>query len=471
MAPRPKPAERASRLVLIAAFIAALLGACLAPSAACAADTTERRTLTLDVDKAQLITLPEPATTVFVANPDIADVQVPNQPNQSSFLVFGKKPGETTIFALTTGGNAVGYAITVRRAVGDAAAALRRALPDAKLAVSGAPGGITVSGSVATPADAQKARDIARQYVGDKDKVDFNVAVQAAVQVNLRVRVAEISRQVNKQFGINWGAVFNNGSIAVGLLTGRAPTTGFGQFARDTSLMPASSIGFDYQHGMTDIAALLDVLQVQGLVTILAEPNLTASSGETADFLAGGEFPIPVAQALQQTTIEFKNFGVSVAFTPVVLSENRMSIKVRPEVSELSDVGAVVLNGIKIPAISVRRASTTVELASGQSFAIAGLFQNNASNQIQNIPWLGDVPVLGALFRSTNFRKNESELVIIVTPYIVRPVAKPSDLHVPTEGLTWSSDIEQILLGRLTARAPKDASPPHLNGAAGFMLE
>jgi pilus assembly protein CpaC len=465
MVPRPRRANL--WLLLILGMLVALLAAATAH----AADTTEHRTLTLDVDKAQLVTLPEPATTVFVANPEVADVQVPNQPNQSSFLVYGKKPGETTIFALTASGNAVGYAITVRRAVGDVTAALRRAIPDAKLSVSGAPGGIVVSGTVNTPADAQKARDVARQYVGDKDKIDFNVAVAASVQVNLRVRVAEISRQVNKQFGINWGAVFNNGSIAVGLLTGRAPTTGFGQFVRDTSLTPAGSIGFDYQHGMTDIAALLDLLQIQGLVTILAEPNLTAMTGETAEFLAGGEFPIPVAQALQQTTIEFKNFGVSVAFTPVVLSENRMSIKVRPEVSELSTVGAVVLNGIQIPGISVRRASTTVELASGQSFAIAGLFQNNASNQIQQLPGLGDLPILGALFRSTNFQKNESELVIVVTPYIVHPVAKPSDLHVPTEGLTWSSDIEQILLGRLTTRTPKYAPLPHLNGAAGFMLE
>ena len=462
MAPRPRPADFCWLIVLA---LLALLAATTAR-----ADTAERHTLTLDVDKAQLVTLPEAASTVFVANPEVADVQVPNQPNQSSFLVYGKKPGETTIFALTVSGNAIGYAITVRRAVGDVAEGLRRAIPDARLSVSGAPGGISVSGTVNTPADAQKARDVARKYVGDKDKIDFNVGVGTSVQVNLRVRVAEISRQINKQFGINWGAVFNNGSIAVGLLTGRAPTTAFGQFVRDTSLTPANSIGFDYQHGATDIAALLDLLQVQGLVTILAEPNLTASSGETAEFLAGGEFPIPVAQALQQTTIEFKNFGVSVAFTPVVLTENRMSIKVRPEVSELSTVGAVVLNGIQIPGISVRRASTTVELASGQSFAIAGLFQNNASNQIQQVPGLGDVPILGALFRSTNFQKNESELVIIVTPYIVRPVAKPSDLHVPTEGLAWSSDIEQILLARLTAH-PKDAPLPHLNGAAGFMLE
>ncbi|MEJ0019408.1 MAG: type II and III secretion system protein family protein [Acetobacteraceae bacterium] len=430
-----------------------------------------RRTLALDVDKAQLITLPEPASTVFVANPDIADVQVPGQSGQSSFLVFGRKPGETTIYALMGGGKAIGYAVTVRRAIGDVAGAIRRAVPDAKVSVSGTPGGLVITGRVATPADAQKVRETARQFIGEKENIDFNVAVEGATQVNLRVRVAEVSRSTDRQFGFNWAALFNNGSIAVGLLTGRLPVTSFGNFIRDTSLNPVSSLGFGYRGngGKTDISVLLDLLQAEGLVTILAEPNLTAVSGETAEFLAGGEFPIPVAQALQQVTLEFKRFGVSVAFTPTVLSEDRMSIKVRPEVSELTDVGAVEINGIKVPGIAVRRASTTVEMASGQSFAIAGLFQNNVSNQIKQLPWLGDIPILGALFRSTHYQRNESELVIIVTPYIVRPAAKPSDLQIPTDGLVWASDIEQILLGRLTA--PNTGPRPRLNGAAGFMLE
>jgi len=430
----------------------------------------ERRAMTLDVDKAQLITLPEPATTVFVANPEIADVQVP-QANQSSFLVFGRKPGETTIYALTGAGKAVSYAVTVRRAIGDLTGALRRAAPDARVTVSGSPGGVVIAGRVPTPADAQRVRELARQFVGEKEKVDFNLVVEGSTQVNLRVRVAEVSRQADKQFGFNWAALFNNGSIAVGLLTGRAPISSFGNFIRDTSLNPVNAIGFGYRGngGQTNINVLLDLLQTEGMVTILAEPNLTAVSGETAEFLAGGEFPIPVAQALQQITLEFKRFGVSVAFTPTVLSEDRMSIKVRPEVSELTDVGAVEINGTKVPGISVRRASTTVEMASGQSFAIAGLFQNNASNQIKQVPWLGDIPILGALFRSTHFQRSESELVIIVTPYIVRPAARPSDLHAPTDGLSWSSDIEQILLGRLTARGA--TQKPHLNGSAGFMLE
>jgi pilus assembly protein CpaC len=226
-----------------------------------------------------------------------------------------------------------------------------------------------------------------------------------------------------------------------------------------------------------NVSGLIDALEQEGLVTVLAEPNLTALSGETATFLSGGEFPVPVPQGLQEITIEWKRFGVSVEFTPTVLDPNRLSIKVKPEVSELTDTGSVVINGTQIPALAVRRAETTVELASGQSFAIAGLFQNNGSNQLQQLPWLGDLPVLGALFRSTRFQHSESELVIIVTPYIVQPTAKTSDLRVPTEGLVFASDLERVLLGRLTTAhagpggSGAGAETPHLTGAAGFMLE
>jgi pilus assembly protein CpaC len=214
------------------------------------------------------------------------------------------------------------------------------------------------------------------------------------------------------------------------------------------------------------------------LVTLLSEPNLTTTSGEPASFLAGGEFPVPVAQGLQEVTIEWKRFGVSVEFTPTVLDANRINVKVRPEVSELSATGSVTLDNITIPALAVRRADTTVELASGQSFAIAGLFQNNVQNQVQQMPWLGDLPVLGALFRSASFQRNESELVIIVTPYVVAPASGPGELHLPTEGIIFASDLEQLLLGRLTTTEGKVATPepasadrPHLSGAAGLILE
>ena len=237
------------------------------------------------------------------------------------------------------------------------------------------------------------------------------------------------------------------------------------------------SIGAGFRDGRVDVAGLVDALQAEGLITVLAEPTLTAVSGESASFLSGGEFPVPVSQGLQQITIEWKRFGVNVDFSPIVLNGEHMSIKVRPEVSELTDLGSVVINNIKIPGLAVRRAETTVELASGQSFAIAGLFQNNVTSSLQQLPGLGDVPVLGTLFRSSKFQRHESELVIIVTPYIVRPAETPGSLHVPTEGIAFSSDLERILLGRLTARGDgKDepiptADTPHLNGAAGFILE
>jgi pilus assembly protein CpaC len=223
---------------------------------------------------------------------------------------------------------------------------------------------------------------------------------------------------------------------------------------------------------------VINALDSQGLATVLAEPTLTAISGETANFLVGGQYPIPVPQGVQIVTIEYKSYGISLDFTPTVLDANRISVKVRPEVSQLTSVGAATLDGISVPALTVSRADTTVELGSGQSFAIAGLFQNNGQNQIQSVPFLSDIPVLGALFRSSTFQRNESELVIIITPYIVRPVSRPADLLLPTRGLHYSSDIERILLNRLTAQSPQvPGSPvhppaePRLHGPAGFMLE
>jgi pilus assembly protein CpaC len=330
------------------------------------------------------------------------------------------------------------------------------------------PGGLLVSGEAGSPAEAATIKGVAQQFLGDKDKLGLNVAVPASTQVNLQVRVAEVSRNAAKSFGVNWDALFNNGTVAVGLLTGRAPASTFGNFIRDTSSSQLDSIGLGYKSGSFDISGVVDALQSEGLATMLAEPNLTAVSGESASFLAGGEFPVPVAQGLDQISIEWKKFGVSLDFTPTVLSGERISIRVRPEVSELSDVGGVVINNIKVPGVTVRRADTTVELASGQSFAIAGLFQNSASNSVQQYPWLGDLPVLGTLFRSSSFQRNETELVIIVTPYIVKPVASPSDLRLPTDGVAMSNDLDRVLSGRLTNTS---AGRPHLSGPAGFMLE
>jgi pilus assembly protein CpaC len=444
--------------------------------------------LALVVDRAKLIHLPFAANTVFVANPDIADVHVQDP---TTVLVYGKKTGTTTVFGLGVHGEVVSYAVHVEYPTADIDGALAGHTPDARVRIASTPSGMIVSGTVASPAEAQTIRATAQQYLGEKEKLGFDVNVAQSTQVNLQIRVVEVTRQAEVNFGFNWGAISNNGSIAFGLLTGRAPlnavvnsvsgtsTTSFGDFARNPSTPVLSSLGFGYRSpgGSVDMSTLLDALQTEGLVTVLAQPNLTAISGATSNFLAGGEFPVPVSQGLNQISIEWKNFGVSVDFTPTVLDANRISIKVRPEVSELSQVGSVVLNNITIPGITVRRAETTVELASGQSFAIAGLYQNNLSNTVNDFPGLGDVPVIGPLLRSSSFQRNESELVIIVTPFIVRPVAQASDLHTPEEKLTLSNDLDRILRGRVTAKPGEagtqegSADIPHLTGDAGFMLE
>ncbi len=465
------------RRIMLALAVALAVAPARSPAQPPARSTPrESAPLTIEVDKARLIQLPGPAKTVFVANPDIADIQVP-APN--SFVVYGKKAGSTTVFAITESGAATSYTVRVVRPSGEIAAAVHNAVPKAQVRVTATENGVTIAGSVDSPRDAERLKTAARQYLGDKETINFEVTVTGEIQVSLRVRVAEVSRNIDKQLGVNWQGLFNSGTLAVGLLTGRTPiTAGFGNFIPANSPQTFGSVGFGYKSGNLNVSTLIDMLDQDGLASILAEPTLTAVSGETATFLAGGEYPIPVPQALGVITIDYKRYGISVDFTPTVLDANRISIKVRPEVSALTTAGQLTLNGVTVPALLVRRAETVVELGSGESFAIAGLFQNNTQNQIQQLPWLGDTPILGPLFRSSSFQRNESELVIIVTPYIVRPAAGPADLHTPNEGLRYSSDLERILKGRLTAAGPqtppspaRPTAEPRLQGAAGFMLE
>jgi pilus assembly protein CpaC len=453
------------------------LAFCLAVTATLATAQTaaptvvrQSRPLSVDVDQAQMIQLPEAAKTVFVASPEIADVQVPT-PN--SFIVYGKKPGTTTVFAISESGATASFTVRVNRPVSEISATVHNAVPTAKLRVIGGPSGVTISGSVDSPRDAERVKAAAREFLGDKEAINFDVSVSQATQVTLKVQVAELSRTVDKELGVNWTALGNIGTI------GKFPVFPALSFnVNNNTITPVPNANNPLNLG-GNFGALITALDNQGLATILAQPTLTAISGETANFLAGGEFPIPVPQGNQVTTIEYKNFGVSVDFTPTVLDGNRMSIKVRPEVSELTQTGAITINGITVPALNVRRAETTVELGSGESFAIAGLFQDNGTNQVNGLPYLRDIPILGALFRSTSFQRNESELVIIVTPVIVRPTEHQADLHLPTDHFQFSSDLERILLGRLTARVspvgPVAPNPPpttlHLHGDAGFILE
>lgn len=421
----------------------------------------EGPSVVLEVNKGGLIRLDRPAATVFVANPDIGDVQVKSP---SLVYLIGKRTGETTLYAVDDQERVLAaFQIHVVHDLGRLRQAIKDIHPNVNLELASVGGAVVVQGSVPTAAIAEDVRRLASRFVDEETDVVNRLAVTAPTQVNLRVRVAEINRNVQKQLGFNWDAVGQIGSFAVGLNVAN-------------NLLPAA-----IPTNSLDASVLIDALDREGLISILAEPNLTAMSGETASFLAGGEFPILVPGGDDQVTIEFKKFGVSLAFTPTLLDAGRISMRVRPEVSELSTEGAITIpvagGTLTVPSLTVRRAETTVELASGQSFAIAGLIRNNVAQSVQKFPGLGDIPILGALFRSSDFKRNESELVIIVTPYIVRP-APGDSLASPTEGFSPPSDADRVLHGGTYRRNPRKGEPSvvapdgtRLVGPAGFILE
>ncbi len=395
--------------------------------------------LVLAVDKAEKINLAEPADTVFVASPDVADVQVISP---TIIMVYGKKPGETTLTASKQDGSILlQRRVIVDKDLGKLQSVLGKMLP--RIQALPVPGGIVLQGEADSSLEAADAQRIAQRFLTkDKDEVINRLRVSGSEQIQLRVRVAEVSKSVNKVFGINWDSLTQVGSFTFGLQTGASILSSAGAIGRvgtDNALYATGS------SGNFKINSLIDALAEDGLVSILAEPSLTAKSGETATFLSGGEFPVPVPQQNGAITVIFKPYGVSLSFTPTVIGRDRISVQVRPEVSELSASGSITLNNITIPALITRRAETTVELGSGQTFAIGGLLRSYQNNDISKFPFLGDMPVLGALFRSTKFRNDQSELVILVTPYIVHPSSEP--LAAPTDGYAPANDVERIVGG------------------------
>jgi len=410
--------------------------------------------LNIQVNEGQIVKLPGRISSIFVANPAIADVQVKST---QLLYIFGLTSGETTLFAVDDRDNVVfSRKIQVGLNLDRLRTALSQLMGGNKVKVTSVDDMIVLSGSVDSASEAQDATMLAARYLPTgataSNQIINRLAVMGPNQVNLRVRIAEVSREAVKTLGVGTDVSNPNLFGDVGFSFGFDPSV---------SLTGAAATGgLSTAWGATSLSTTLTALVDDGLATILAEPNLTALSGETANFLAGGEFPIIIPDQDGGVSVEFREYGVRLSFTPTIVSKDRISLRVRPEVSERNDAQAITLAGSTIPALNTRRTETTVELGSGQSFAIAGLLQNNNSQTIEKYPGLGDLPILGALFRSDRFRQNQSELVIVVTPYLVRPTSA-DNIQLPTDGYVPPNDVDRWLNGRLTSEVPT-AAPVHV---------
>ncbi len=429
-----------------------------------AASEGTSRFIPLGIGKSVAIDLPADIKDVLVADPKIANAVM-----RSSRRVYmiGVTVGQTNIFFFDADGKQIaGFDIAVTRDLNGVRAALKQTMPDADIRIEGVGDGIMLSGSSASAAESQQAYDLASRLVGDGTKVVNGIAVRGRDQVMLKVTIAEVQRQIIKQLGINLSGSAGYGSAVVNFNN----TNPFPISGTPNSGIP--NIGGTFK----SVTANLQAMEQSGVIRILAEPTLTAISGETANFLAGGSFPYPTppTTAGGAPGFAFQNFGVGLVFTPVVLSEGRISLKVSTEVSELSPENSVTMAGTTVPGLRVRRAETTVEISSGGSLALAGMIQEETKQTISGFPGLMQLPVLGTLFKSRDYRNNQTELMVLVTPYIVRAVAQ-KELSRPDDGFADPNDQSTVLLGRLNriyGAAGKTAPPPsEYRGKYGFILD
>lgn len=428
--------------------------------------------MNLTVDHGTPLNLSAAAASVFIANPEIADVQLMS-PTQ--VMIFGKRTGETTFMATDSQGHTLAERIVnVTQDLAELRTELDAAIPGNHISVKPVPNGIILTGEAKDAAAVADAYKIAMRFMPTGGDIINRVQVNGSNQIQIRVRFAEVQRNIDNTLGFNWQNLGSIGGYSLGLGTGNLVNTGLGASASASQLAgntgttlfprpnnstlnsPNDVLGFGHQGKRFNVNGMIDALAQDGLITILAEPNLTAMSGETANFLAGGEFPVPIPQGNNTISITYKPYGVSLSFTPTLVGNNRINLHVRPEVSELTQTGAIVIDNISVPALTTRKAETTVEVASGESFAIAGLLDNQQSQIVNKFPLLGDMPVLGALFRSDHFQNGQTELVVIITPYIVRPT--PQRLTLPTDGLAPPNENER-LIGLQTTSSDPNARP------------
>jgi pilus assembly protein CpaC len=414
------------------------------------------RSVDLVIGTGQLIRVDQEFSSLFVANPSVADVEV-----KSPRLMYltGVGVGETTLFAVDEADNVLmSTRIRVTHNINALQQGIRGIAPGQSVTVSTVDQSLVLSGTVTNAEQAANIVEVANQFVDDPTRVVNRMDIAAPTQVNLQVRIAEVARNLDRQLGIQWN------DLSLGINGGRVGFSGGRQVQGDYAAR------YGAIRGNFSIDVVLQALQEEGLVTIMAEPNLTARSGESADFLAGGEYPYSTVSD-NGTNVQFKNFGIGLNFTPTVMDGNRISLKVATEVSELD-----FANNPDVPSLNTRRAETTVDLASGQAFAIAGLMENHSSQGTSRVPALGTMPVLGALFRSQAFKRGQSELVIIVTPVIVNPTV-PRKISTPIDGFVPPNDFERILLGRVQGNRRRvdqiqnNLSGQRLNGKSGFVFQ
>jgi pilus assembly protein CpaC len=462
------------------------------------------KTVTLARNKSMLVTVPRDLRDVIVSNPEMVDAVV--QTSNRVYLI-GKKNGQANVFLFDTNGERMlTLEIQVEQDTKPLDQLLARLVPGSMIKTEVLNDTLILTGSVRNPVDSNRAADIASRFAittepradtSSKLKVINLLNVDGEEQVMLRVVVAEVQRSLLKQFGVNLGASINSGNFVTTLLTenalpltaaaglGTLPVPGidlspagngalriFNSGPAGTSSFGNSGVAGAWTSGANRIGHTLRALERNGLVRTLAEPNLTAVSGEAAKFLAGGEYPVPVVNSDGGISVTFKEFGVGLAFTPVVMSAGRISLKIETEVSELTNAGAVTLSNISIPALRKRQAKSTVELPSGGTLAIAGLMSNDTRQNIDGFPGLKNLPVLGTLFRSRDYVNEQTELVVIVTPYVVRPTS-PKDLARPSDGLHAATDMKANFLGHLNRIYGKSAPMPAggLKDGVGFIVE
>ncbi len=448
----------AARTLLLSAVAALTLGPLLPvfaaepekdPVTTSALGSVKMRFLSLGIGKSVIVDLPRDVKDVLVADPRIANAVV--RSSQRAYIIGGAVGQTNVVFFDADGQQVASYDIAVKRDLNGVRTALRQSMPG--IQIDGVGDSVMLTGSVSSPVEAQQAGEIAARLVGGADKVVNSIVVRGRDQVMLKVNVSEVRRDIVKQMGVDLSASMNYGTAVVNFNNSN-PFTAFGRPLVSDNGLTASSV----LKGLPTVTATMRAMESAGVVKTLAEPNLTAISGESATFIAGGEFPIPAGYSCDPTThvcttqIQYKKFGISLNFTPVVLTEGRISLRVMTEVSELSNDNAITLNqagnSLTVPSIKTRRAETTLEIPSGGSMAMAGLIQEQTKQAVNGLPGLDQLPVLGALFRSQDFVNNQTELMVLVTPYVVRAVAQ-KEMSRPDDGFAPASDSQSTLLGRI----------------------